>query len=464
MPEPVAIGVRGPGAAPRAATAGVVVKQNRAPAVWAALILAAICFEGLGRKYVSFVPQPVFYLLKDMVLLGGLVAFGIDVRVRAVSRELLRGFGLVLAVGFAWTVLQVANPASPSLGLGLLGLRAYWLWWLAPLVVATAFRGGLAPERIASILGTIALVVAAYAAYQFASPAGAAVTQYAGYEGWVDPAAVASTGRVRVASTFAFLSGFVAFALVAPPVLVWLGLRSTALRARVLAFTGAGATIISIPMSGSRGVTVLSAAGMAIVLWRAGLLRTRAGRRVAAVAVAALLAMTWLVPEAAQGVRDRFDSGETKGRAVEALIGLTPAPLLLYDYPPLGVGTGTQHNAATILGRTGEWVVEGEPDRYLVELGAPGFVLMYLRRVGLAVALVRISGRLRRLGQAPASGVALVLAVLSMTASIVFDHVFQALFFFAAGLLLAEAVPRGEGSTGTASAVARIRGELVALR
>jgi len=246
-------------------------------------------------------------------------------------------------------------------------------------------------------------------------------------------------------------------------VLVWLGLRSTAPRARVLAFAGAGSTLLSIPMSGSRGVTVLSAAAMAIVLWRAGLLRTRAGRRVAALAATALLAMTWLVPEAAQGVRDRFDSDETSGRVVGALIGVTPAPLLLNDYPALGVGTGTQHNAAKILGRTGQWVVEGEPDRYLVELGAPGFVLMYLRRVGLAVALVRISGRLRRLGQAPASGVALVLAVVAMTASIVFDHVLQALFFFAAGLLLAGVVPRSEGSA-TSPPVAGARAGLVARR
>ncbi len=461
MPEPVAIAVRGPSAAPRTATAETPLKRNRRPVVWAALLLAAICFEGLGRKYVSSIPQPVFYVLKDMLLVGGLVAFGIDVRVRAVSREVLRGFGLVLALGFAWTLLQVANPGSPSLGLGLLGLRAYWLWWLAPLVVATAFRGGLAAERVGSILGAVALVVAAYAAYQFASPAGAAVTQYAGYEGWVDPASVASTGRVRVASTFAFLSGFVAFALIVPPVLVWLGLRSAGPSARVLAFAGAGSTLLSIPMSGSRGVTVLSAVAMAIVLWRAGLLRTRAGRRVAAVAGAALLAMSWLVPEAAQGVRDRFDSGETSGRIVGAFIGLTPAPLLLNDYPPLGVGTGTQQNAATILGRIGEWQAEGEPDRYLVELGAPGFVLMYLRRVGLALALVRISWRLRKLRQAPASGVALVLAVLSMTGSIVFDHVFQALFFFAAGLLLAEVVPRSEGSVPP---VARFRAELVTRR
>jgi hypothetical protein len=350
---------------------------------------------------------------------------------------------LVLALGFAWTVVQVANPASPSLAIGLFGLRAYWLWWLAPLVVATAFRGGLAAERVASILGAIALVVAAYAAYQFASPAGSAVTQYAGYERWLDPASVATTGRARVASTFAYVSGFTAFALVVPPVLVWLGLQAAALRTRLLAFAGAGGILLTIPMSGSRGVTILSSAAMAIVFWQAGLLKTWASRRVAAVAGAAVFAMAWFAPEAAQGVRDRFDSDETTGRVFGALIDLTPAPLLINNYPLLGTGTGSQHNAVAILGQSSEWKVEAEPDRYLVELGVPGFVLMYLRRVGLAVALTRLSRRLRRLKQAPAAGVALALAVLAMTANIVFDHVFQAMFFFAVGLLLAQVVAGG---------------------
>lgn len=432
--------------------------RERQRVIWVGGLLVAVCFEGLGRKYISVVPQPVFYLLKDVVLLAGLVAFGVNARVRAISSELTRGFGVVLALGLAWTVIEVANPASPSLGLGLLGLRAYWLWWLAPLVLATALRGKPVYDGITRILGVVAVLVAAYAAYQFASPAGSAVTQYAGYEGWVEPAAVASTGRVRAASTFAFLSGFVAFALVVPALLAWLGLRSVSLRTRAIAFVGGGATLLSTPMTGSRAVAVLSAAAMAIVLWRAGLLRTQAGRRVAMIAGTALLALTYFAPEAAQGVRDRFESDETKDRVVEGLIGLTPAPVFLNDYPMLGTGTGTQQNAATILGQASEWRAEGEPARYLIELGAPGFVLMYLRRVALAVAMFRISRKFRRTGQLPASGVALVLAVLAMTANIVFDHVFQALFFFAAGLLLAEIVSQREGSRATSSVAEAVAG------
>ena len=423
-------------------------RRRRATVVWGGLLLAAICFEGLGRKYVSSVPQPIFYLAKDVVLLAGLAVFGVDARVLGAARALLRGFVAVLALGFAWTVIQIANPQAPSLALGLLGLRAYWLWWIAPLVVATALKSKAARDAIAPILGAVAFAVAAYAAYQFASPAGSEVTQYAGYEGWVDPATVATTGRARVSSTFSYMSGFVAFALMAPPVLMWLGLEATSLRVRVAAFAGASATLLASPMTGSRGAAIMAAIAIGVVVWRAGLLATRAGRRIAGLVAASLVAMEWLAPEAIQGVRDRFDIDDTSQRILEIATGVTPLPMLQYDdYPLLGLGTGSQHNAATIIGATSQWQIEGEPGRYLVELGAPGFVLMYLRRVGLAVALLRVATRLRRAGRLPASGVALWLAVGSMAGNLVFDHVFQALFFLGVGLLLAETVYGQEAAT-----------------
>ncbi len=66
----------GPAIAARAREEGAAERRGRTATVWAALLLAAICFEGLGRKYVSAVPQPVFYLLKDVILLAGFVVFG----------------------------------------------------------------------------------------------------------------------------------------------------------------------------------------------------------------------------------------------------------------------------------------------------------------------------------------------------------------------------------------------------
>ena len=42
------------------------------------LLLAAICLEGLGRRYLPAIPSAVFYFLKDVVLLVGLIRFRIN--------------------------------------------------------------------------------------------------------------------------------------------------------------------------------------------------------------------------------------------------------------------------------------------------------------------------------------------------------------------------------------------------
>src|SRR6266700_2873693 len=40
---------------------------------WFALLLSAICLEGLGRRYLPSVPSTVFYFFKDAVLIVGLI-------------------------------------------------------------------------------------------------------------------------------------------------------------------------------------------------------------------------------------------------------------------------------------------------------------------------------------------------------------------------------------------------------
>ena len=39
--------------------------------LWFGALLAAICLEGLGRKFVPVLPGPAWYFLKDAVLLAG---------------------------------------------------------------------------------------------------------------------------------------------------------------------------------------------------------------------------------------------------------------------------------------------------------------------------------------------------------------------------------------------------------
>ena len=104
--------------------------------VWYTLLVSAICLEGLGRRYLPGIPSMFFYFLKDAVLVFGYFSFPPPPSVRRAVRYLYGGFGVILVAGVVWTAIELANPRQQSWMLALIGFRAYWLWWIAPPLVA----------------------------------------------------------------------------------------------------------------------------------------------------------------------------------------------------------------------------------------------------------------------------------------------------------------------------------------
>ena len=209
-------------AAPRAGIRrGPLSSARRAPQ-WMGMLIASICLEGLGRKYLPFVPATAFYFLKDAVLLGGLLFFGIQPRIASLFVRLFSPFSALLGLAFIWTVIEVFNPEQTSVALGFIGLRSYWLWFLAPLVIASAVETPDQRRQVVLVLAGVAVIVALMAAYQFTQPADSGVNSYALYEGKevLEVATVQTTGRARVSSTFSYLTGFTGFVVLVPVLLV----------------------------------------------------------------------------------------------------------------------------------------------------------------------------------------------------------------------------------------------------
>ena len=75
-----------------------------------------------------------------------------------------------------------------------------------------------------------------------------------------------------------------------------------------------------------------------------------------------------------------------------------------------------------------------------MELGPVGFLLVWIAKMGLMVALLRGYGILKRAGRRGSAAAALAFAGLSMFGSLTFDHNWQALFFLGCGFILAEIV------------------------
>src|SRR5258708_23627465 len=188
---------------------------------WMTAVLVSICFEGVIRKYFPQIPQALLYFAKDVLLVVGLFSLGIKPRVVQDAVRNLRGFLPFLTIAVFWTLLEMFNPSQGSLALGFFGLKAYWLWWVAPLVVASALDDPEDLGRVIRTLAIIALVVGALAVLQFARPSDDPINMYVQQGDDPTPVAVVeTTGRVRVASTFSFISGFTDFVTVIPPLLL----------------------------------------------------------------------------------------------------------------------------------------------------------------------------------------------------------------------------------------------------
>ena len=404
--------------------------------LWFCALVVAICFEGIGRKFVPSLSQMTWYFLKDAVLILGLTAFGLGSHTVGWARRLYSGFGPVLAAAGAWTLMEVGNPGQASILLGVLGVRAYWLWWIAPLVVANALRDERDFRFAELTLGVVGIIAGIVAAIQFELPSDSPINQYAWKTDVSDIARVAATGRVRVTSTFSYLSGFADLTIVGVPLLLALGLSESRSRVGRVAVLGAAVLGMAAPMTGSRSAAILGSAGTLVVLWAAGFLATRRGRRLA-ITAAGIAAAVWFGSRTAvEGVQSRLGGEDTQGRLAEILEFLPPVALATYDYPFWGIGTGMQQNARIAMGIRPSWEAEGEQGRYLIELGPVGYLLVWLARLGLALALFRGASRLRRGGQRALSGAALVLGGLAIISDLAFDHVWQALFFVATGIVL----------------------------
>jgi hypothetical protein len=426
--------------------------------LWFAFFVASICLEGLGRKYLPQIPAAFFYFMKDAVLLVGYIGFRPPASIQKTAQYLYRGFGLVWLIGFLWTVVELLNPAQESFALGLVGLRGYWLWWLAPVLIARLLQDRTQKRRAIYILSGLAIGISMLAALQFAAPPDSSYNLYSvvdGEEVYADTSIVPTTGRARVSATFSYISGFSDFAILVPTLLLSFGLDTQDRRLRRTALLATVVSAAAVPMSGSRSSVVFGVTVLVITAWTAGFLFTRIGRRIVVGAVAVTIVALAAFPDAFIGVQSRFaDTEETNSRIQTMAVILPPVALYLFEYPALGIGTGMQQsgNLRQMLHVYPKFDTELESGKYLIELGPFGYLIIWMVvKAGLIVALLRSYSILKRAGRRGAAGAALSYAVLTINGNLTFDHIWQALYFTGCGIILAEvvAVMRPNGTRPT---------------
>jgi hypothetical protein len=416
---------------------GTRTRQVRSGLRWWVLLLAAICLEGLGRRFLPL-PPAVLYFAKDGLLLAGAVAIGVSPLVASTTRRLAGPLPILVVCTAMWCFGSLVLPGHPSVLLGLFGLRQYLLWWIAPLICASALLSGnrVIADKADRALAILALVVCALGAYQFSQPVDARINAYA-WDPAADVAGVSTTGRVRVSATFSYISGFANFVILMTPLLLAAAAQGRADRSRRLVYLAAGALAAASPMSGSRATVLYVAVASLSVLGLSGSFRTTRGRLALVSFVGLTTLGVWLVPDAAQGVQDRFSTDETFLRFRDLALAVPFYAIANTEYPFAGAGVGVLQNAGAAAQFDSGWLAEAEPQRILIELGLPGYLLVWLSKFTLAVALFRGGRILKRANERAWAGAAWTYAAYSMLLALTTDHVAQALFFVGVGTILA---------------------------
>jgi hypothetical protein len=210
--------------------------------------------------------QDLVYFAKDIVLLAAYVGFWNS---RAQLRFRLTPLpGLAVALGLAafFGALQVFNPRLPSLALGVLGFRSYFLYAPLAFVLPAAFDDDAALGRFLKWYLLIPIPVGLLAGLQFFAPGGSALNVYA--RGGADTVSTfGSSTYVRVTGTFSYISGYGGY-LLASAILLLIVFATVRwrLRGHLRLYAALTMTILGMLMTGSRGAVP-------------GLLGTRRGAR-----------------------------------------------------------------------------------------------------------------------------------------------------------------------------------------
>lgn len=431
-------------------------------AYWRQATLAAmllLVLEGALRKWVLPDAQAYLYLAKDLFLLGAYVGFlatkGIAAPVPQ-ARPLL----LLLALAAAYGTLELLNPALPSLALAAVGWRSYFFYAPLLFLVPHLFRSLDELYRALRRFALFAAPIAALGVVQFYSPMDSAINANVQHEpGAGGLVSFGDLNRVRVAGTFAFVSGFASY-LLAMGLLVGGLLAATAwrLRSNVALYGALALAIAAMLATGSRApVYSVIAAAAAYAVAAAAMKDLSFNAVVRACLGAAVLAAAvgYFFPEPAGAFYSRATgSSDAWSRLTSPFI----EPFAILEHAgPAGFGIGAAHqSAAFLVGSAYPWwtngiVAEAETSRVMVELGIVGFMLVFLLRVAIAVVALRAALGLK---SRPARSLALFLALyvaLHVFGAVIFNPTANVLYWFALGLLFA--ICRFEARSAPAASV-----------
>jgi hypothetical protein len=355
---------------------------------------------------------------------------------------------VVLLLAFIFSCFEVLNPNSPSILVGLVGLKAYFLYVPIAFILPYAFKSR---EHLFHMIWrylVLAIPIALFGLIQVAAGPDSSLNTYVSYsENPVGPTQFGSENIARAAGTFSYISGYAAFLTFIAFLAIGYNLANGwRIKNNIVPILALSLVVGAMFTTGSRAAvyTLIATSPVILLLAASGrILPTRTAVRLCLllpiVAFVALNLSSRAVDAFTQRANEAVDS-----TADRVLWPVYQTIWALSEGPALGMGIGTTHPSTfTIMGTQearwlGDLFTEGEAPQVTVELGLIGLILIYLPRfliIGLALrwALSFKAPAYRALGIVLTTH----LTVVGLVGQIVFNATAGLYYWGAVGLLFA---------------------------
>lgn len=407
------------------------------------LFLALVAFDGAVRKWLLPDAEQIVYIAKDVLLVALMARYLMQ---RGMQFPLgVAHTGLVgwLAAYISIATLQALNPSLPSLLLGVLGLKAHVLYAALLFLVPASFKDTDEVARTFRYMLIPIVLVLAVGVLQFSLPIDHVLNRYVRGTTY-DIATFGFLHRVRVTSTFSYVTGLTVFVFFALCVaLGFLAAGRWRFASNKLAYVCLLAGILVAPMTGARWVYYMLVGTLPLFLYgmvRTGMLQGRYALRIVIFGAIATAAISLWSTGAFESFEQRRQSTTDTGDRIDSLL-LNPLRYSV-DAGLLGYGVGATHQAApALVPEAGyySWLpftnFEDEPGRLMLELGALGFVVS----LGLRIYLCWLAWQAMLAGATPRekafAGAAFMFLAAHVLSPIVFNGTGGALYWLFAGIL-----------------------------
>jgi len=435
-------------------------------ALFGAFVL--LVFEGALRKWAFPWAQAQLYLIKDAMLLAVYLGFILDSRINQPAPKGVGLIKIVLVVNFVWGCIEVLNPNSPSILVGLVGLKTYFLYAPVAFILPYAIKSR---EHLFVLIRRyliMAIPVAVLGFVQIMAGPGSSLNTYVSYS--EDEVALGVRfGRemdlVRTSGTFSYISGYAAFlSFVAFLAIGYNMAQGWRIKNNITPLLALILVVGAMFTTGSRTPVFMLLATGPVILWLAVTSRLISLQTCMRLCILVPVITILALNVSSRGFEAFMNRAESSDSSLTRSFQWADETLeVLPQAPPLGMGIGTTHPSSfTIMGADFPWwlpselLTEAEMARVTVELGPIGLLLTYSLRLLIAAFALRCAMRFKDPAYRALGIVLAIHLALGIIASIMLNVTAGLYYWGALGLVLA--MRRLEQSRGTEVGTVLVRG------